>query len=391
MDPNSQVGTFTLKSVTLADGQPTTGYTLAKNRLAIPLAQPLLPGKTSQVSFSFELSLSPIPPPSDTARPVILGYTDRQTNLVDWFPYIPPYVAGQGWIIHDPGYFGEHQVYPLADFDVTLTPAAVPADLKIAAPAPAQVSNGVYHYQLKNARTFAWSASPTYVVLTQPAGDVSVTSYSFPFDDAAAKMALQNTVDAVKLYSLLFGPYQHSTLTVVEADFLDGMEEDGLYFLSKGFYNLYDGTAKGYLTIIAAHETAHQWWFARVADDQALEPWLDEALCTYTEKIFIENVYPDLVTWWWSFRVNFYAPVGVINGSIYDYDSFVNYRNAVYLRGAQFLDGLRTLVGDENFFAFLKDYAASENGKIASSDDFFTILAQHTNQDISKAKAGYFK
>jgi len=332
-----------------------------------------------------------IPPPSDTVKPVVFGYTSRQTNLVDWYPYLPPYLPGQGWVIHDPGYFGEHQVYPEADFDVTLSLVNPPANLKIAAPAPAQLENGAYHYLLANARTFAWSASSTYVVQTQSVGDVTIMSYNFPLDDAAAKMALQNTADAVKLYSQLFGPYQHSTLTVVEADFLDGMEEDGLYFLSKGFYNLYDGTPKGYLTIIAAHETAHQWWFAQVADDQALEPWLDEALATYTEKIFIEHTYPDLVNWWWSFRVNFYEPVGVINQSIYDYDSFVHYRNAVYLRGALFLDGLRHQIGDDAFFAFLKDYAATEKYKIATANDFFTILAKHTSLDLSKVKSGYFK
>ena len=40
------------------------------------------------------------------------------------------------------------------------------------------------------------------------------------------------------------------------------MEYDGLFFLSNGFYNLYDGTSSSYLVTLAAHETAHQWWFA---------------------------------------------------------------------------------------------------------------------------------
>ena len=391
VEPNNQAGVFTLKSVALAGGQPTNDYTLAKNRLAIPLPQPLLPGKSSQVSFSFQLDLPVIPAPTGTTRPVVRGYTDRQTNLVDWFPYLPPYVSGLGWVIHDPGYFGEHQVYPEADFDVTLSLVNPPARLQVAASAPAETVSGGYHYLLAQARTFAWSASPTYVVQTQNAGDVTILSYSFPLDDAAAKMALKNTADAVTLYSQLFGPYQHTTLTVVEADFLDGMEEDGLYFLSKGFYNLYDGTPKGYLTIIAAHETAHQWWFAQVADDQAMEPWLDEALATYTEKIFIENIYPDLVKWWWAFRVDYYTPVGVINQSIYDYNSYVAYRNAVYLRGAQFLDALRSQVGDADFLAFFKDYLATEKYKIASASDFFTLLSKHTSADLSQVKAGYFK
>ena len=300
-----------------------------------------------------------------------------------------PYIPGEGWVVHTPGYFGEHQVYPIADFDVEITLLNPPPGLVIAA--PGEDPAGDHHYILENARTFAWSASTSYSVSSQSVGDITVFSYSFPLDGAAAKMALKNTADAVQLYSHLFGPYQHKTLTVVEADFLDGMEYDGLYFLSKGFYNLYDGTPKGYLTAIAVHETAHQWWFAQVANDQALEPWLDEAMATYSEALFYENTYPDLVDWWWSFRVNYYQPTGLVNESIYDYGGFIPYRNAVYLQGATFLDKLRKQIGDDAFFAFLQDYVKSERYKIATAADFFTVLARHTNQDISPLKESYFK
>jgi hypothetical protein len=388
VEPNLEPGVFTLKSLTLGGDTGITGYDLAKNRLDVTPGRPMQPGETWTARFEFELSLPAIPPPSEMFKPVIFGYTDRQTNLVDWYPFLVPYEPGKGWIIHNPGYFGEHLVYPSADFDVTINLINPPAGLIIAS-AHEVVSNN--HYVLNQARTFAWSASTSYNLMTASAGDVTVTSYSFPQDDEAAKMVLQNTADALSLYSRLFGPYQHAALTVVEGDFLDGMEYDGLYFLSKGFYNLYDGTPKGYLTLIAVHETSHQWWFGQVGNDQALEPWLDEALATYTEEIFYENVYPDLVSWWWDYRVNYYQPVGMINLSVYEYNGFTPYRNAVYLRGAQFLDALRKQIGDDAFFAFLKDYVATEKYQVATADDFFTILARHTDQDISKLKSQYFK
>ena len=40
---------------------------------------------------------------------------------------------------------------------------------------------------------------------------------------------------------------------------------------------MYDNTPINYLVIIAAHETAHAWWFDAVANDQGIEPWLDDA------------------------------------------------------------------------------------------------------------------
>jgi aminopeptidase N len=236
-------------------------------------------------------------------------------------------------------------------------------------------------------------------VQTASAGDITIYSYSFPYDKSAAEEVLQNTADALQLFSQLIMPYPHSTLSVVEADFLDGMEYDGLYFLSHGFYNLYDGTPKGYLTFIAAHETAHQWWYGLVGNDQALEPWLDEAMCTYMEHIFYENIYADyppgsgqsLVDWWWYYRINFYEPTGWVDGTIYDFNQFRPYRDAVYLNGAKFLDDLRILIGDEAFYAFLRDYAEQEKLNVATATDFFAILRAHTNQDLDELLAQYFQ
>ncbi|MCK7516234.1 MAG: hypothetical protein MZV64_00150 [Ignavibacteriales bacterium] len=51
-----------------------------------------------------------------------------------------------------------------------------------------------------------------------------------------------------------------------------------LVFLATKFYNEYSGSARSNLVTIGAHEIAHQWWFGLAGSDQALEPWLDEAL-----------------------------------------------------------------------------------------------------------------
>jgi aminopeptidase N len=177
----------------------------------------------------------------------------------------------------------------------------------------------------------------------------------------------------------------------VEADFLDGMEYDGLYFLSKGFYNLYDGSPQGYLTMIAVHETAHQWWYTKVANDQALEPWLDEALCTYSELIFYENLYPELADWWWEYRVNYYQPSGKIDLTIYDYAGFTPYRDAAYLQGAKFLHQLRAQLGDEQFFTFLHTYASMYNGKISSTAFFWQLAGRIAKNDLTDLMDEFFQ
>jgi hypothetical protein len=390
VEANRWAGGFNLQSLKMENGKSITNSELSGNQMIIPLPQPLQPAERLILHLSYQLFLPAIPEPSDTARPVPFGYTGRQTNLVDWYPFIPPYRPGEGWLLHNPGYFGEHQVYETADFDVQISLSQPVQDLVIAASAPAGQTAESYDYHLVNARNFAWSASHVYKVSSTTVGDTVVTSYYFPTDAWAAEQALLDTAQALELYSELFSPYPQASLSVVEADFLDGMEFSGLYFLSRGFYNLYDGTPQGYLTAIAAHETAHQWWYGQVGNDQALEPWLDEAMCTYSERIFYENIYPDLLNWWWAFRVDYYEPSGVIDGAIYDYNSFRSYRDSVYLHGAEFLEELRITIGDEAFFAFLSDYTARKTSQQATAEDFFIIVQEHTSKDLSRLREEYF-
>jgi hypothetical protein len=399
VEANRWPGSFALLSISWADGSINEGYDLQDAKLNIPLLRPLRPGEKLGLKLAYHLDLPEIPPPSDVARPVPYGYSGKQTNIVDWYPYVPPCVPGTGWLVHPKWGFGEHQVFDTADFDVKLSLVEPVPDLVVAASAPAESNGGSYHYHLESARSFAISASTDYVLKTATVGDVTINSYFFTYDQKAGEQVLRDTTAALELYSRLFLPYPHASLSVVEADFLDGMEYDGLFFLSRGFYNLYDGTPQGYLTFIAAHETAHQWFYGIVGNDQALEPWLDEAMCTYMEHIFYENVYADyatttgesIVDWWWYYRVNFYNPTGWVDSSIYDFNLFRPYRDAIYLNGAKFLQDLRTVIGDEAFFAFLKDYTSHEAGQIATADEFFAVLRNHTSKNLDNIFASYFQ
>jgi len=398
VEPSRWPGCFTLTSLAWEDGEAVKTYDLQDAQLQISLLQPLQSGDSLVVKLVYKLEFPQIPAPTGVTRPVPFGYSDRQTNIVDWYPYIPPYQPGKGWLVHPKWGFGEHQVFEMADFDVSLSLTDPVKNLVIAASSMASENEEGYTYHLENARSFAMSASDEYLVQSTRVGDVTIYSYSFPFDKSAGEQVLNDAAKSLELYSNLFTPYPHSSLSAVEADFLDGMEYDGLVFLSRGFYNLYDGTPQGYLTFITAHETAHQWWYGLVGNDQALEPWLDEAICTYMEHVFYENVYPDyktssgesLVNWWWYYRVNFYAPGGWVDGQIYDFNLFRPYRDAVYLNGAKFLQDLRTLVGDPVFFAFLKDYAVQKTDGIATATDFFTILRSHTSKNLDSLMRKYF-
>ncbi len=402
VEPNLWQGGFSLKSVSV-DDQPVTNFTLENmnQRLEIPLSQPLEPGRTANVRLNYGLILPEMQAyinASNDVRPQIYGYSEKQVNFVDWYPMIVPYQPGQGWILHNPWFYGEHLVYDLADFDVTVTftdganPQIAASGAEVDAPLTGTPEPGKpRHFILEQGRTFALSMSDYFKVATRQVGDVTVYSYYFGAYDAPGEAMLQTTVEALNTFSEKFGPYRHRTMTAVQGDFNDGMEYSGLYFISRDYFNLYDNTPKNYLVIIAAHETAHQWWFDSVANDQAMEPWLDEALSTYSEHIYYETVYPELVDWWWGYRYFEFQKEGYVDTSIYDGGGQRPYWDKVYLTGARFLEGLRKQVGDEIFFKFLKDYYTQYLGKRATGADFFRVFHETTAADITDLMVKYFQ
>jgi hypothetical protein len=323
-----------------------------------------------------------------------LNDTGRQLNLGDWYPFIPVYQSGTGWLTHAAGAAGEYLVYDVADYDVTLTLAQPDGGWVVAASAPEEPLENGWHFSLPQARSFAISLSREYVVAETYVNGVLVRSFSFPEHAAQGEIVMRASADAIALFDELFGHYPHTTLTAVEGDLPDGMEYDGMYFLGESFYRNYDGEPLGYLVSLSAHETAHNWFYGLVGSDPALEPWLDEALCAYSESLFFERYYPDLLDGWWRFRVESFSPSGWVDSTIYDYGSFRPYVNAVYLRGSQFLRDLRKLTGDEPFFNFLWDYVDQNSsrraGQLSTTKSFFELLSDYTSVDIKALTREYF-
>jgi hypothetical protein len=391
VEPNYWPGCFTLSALTLNNAP--ASYTLDAHKLTIQLPAVLAPEAIATVHVQYALKLPSIVPINQNSRPRIFGYSPNQINLTNWYPFVVPFMSGQ-WVLHDAWFYGEHLVYDAADYVVNIK-SADPAVKLILATSGAPSQNGDWTtYTLTAGRTFAISASTEFKTASAQFGNVVVTSYYFPLYDESGQATLKTAVEALQIFSQRYGPYSHQTLAVVMGDFNDGMEFSAFFFLPHNAYDLYDGTNKNLLTTVTAHETAHQWFFEQVADDQAMQPWLDEAFAAYSEHIFYESVDPGLIPWWWAYwlpRVGGKDSLPWVDTNIYSAGGFIPYTNTVYLRGAHFLDDLRTRLGDPAFFAFLQDYLKQENGKIATAADFFRILRKDTTADFSDIVRQYFQ
>jgi hypothetical protein len=391
VEPNLWPDCFVLNSLSL-DGVPIVLYTLDGQKLSFPLTNVMQPETTVTLQMQYTLALPLIEPTNpNLSRPRIFGYSPRQINLTNWYPFVVPHI-GNDWVLHDPWYYGEHLVYDAVDFTVNLQNADPAVTPVVAASAPAEPNGEWTTYTLTAGRAFVISASTEFLTASTKVGDVTVTSYYLQqIYKGSGEAALNAAAQALQIFSERYGPYPHKSLAVVMGDFNDGMEFSGFFYLSHDFYNLYDGSPRGYLVDVAAHETAHQWWFEQVANDQALQPWLDESLATYSEHVFYEALDPSLVSWWWTYRIDYYNPQGWVDIPVYAGNGFRPYTNAVYFRGAHFLDELRMSMGSDAFFSFLQDYLQQEKGKIATSQDFFRILGQHARGDITDIERKYFQ
>jgi hypothetical protein len=378
VEPNLWTGVFALQDLR-RENMPLSTYTLTGQRLEIALPQPLHPGEVLNLQLNFTLTLPPQTPGSP------FGYGSDQSNLTDWFPFIVPYQGD--WVLHDPWSFGEHLVYDAADFEVNLK--VNDPQVVIAASAPAEAAGEWMRYRLPAARTFAFSASENFKVTESRVGSVVIRSYYFAGQENAGERMAISGAQAVSIFQTKLVPYPYPSLSIVAANVPDGQEFDGLVLLSTKFYNQYQQGIGNNLVDIGVHEIAHQWWFGLVGNDQALEPWLDEALATYSEHLYYE--YYDLTGWWWNFRVNYFTPSGWVDTSIYNGGNFRAYTNAVYLNGANFLEAVRQRLGDKDFFNFLQDYLTRYAHRRATAYDFFATLRENTAADVSDLIRAYFQ
>jgi hypothetical protein len=355
----------------------------------VTLTSPLQPLELTHINLSFRLYLP--------EHQGIYGYTNQQANLSDWYPFIPPFDEENGWLAYprvvdqDNIIVGESIVNEFSNFEVNLTLTSHAELIEVAASAPAQGADGKYSYRLENARAFSFSISDSYFEHEVVQDGVTIRSYVFMNQIEQGKQVVDIGAQAMKLFGELWYPYPRELVSIIVGDFLHNMEMDGLIMISYGIFDFYNGNPDTDLTIMTPHELAHMWFYGFIGNNHALEPWLDEALATYSEYLYYERYHPDFLDWWWHVRISKPAPAGYVDSDIWIEGGYIPYRNAVYLQGVKFVHEIRQTVGDGAFFDALKDYAYANTYRIATRADFESAFTRHSNADLSPIFAKYFQ
>ncbi len=178
----------------------------------------------------------------------------------------------------------------------------------------------------------------------------------------------------MKLFVKLFGAYPLSagyTVVVTDDDLDIPLEAQGVSVFGA---NHCDGS-RGSERLIA-HELAHQWFGNSVTARRWRDIWLHEGFACYAEWLWSEHSggrSADELARHYHARLRA-APQDLLLSDPGPRDMF---DDRVYKRGALTVHALRGTVGDERFFALLRDWTARYRHGTVVTDDFTGLAANY--------------
>ncbi len=383
---------FLLTGITLSeDAAPANAaYQLAGGLLRVPLPNGLGANAAAIVTLHYGLAAPRIA--LDTRPPEgNVGYSDGLIQFINWYPILVPYQAGKGWATAGPDSLtplpGDPIFSETANYDLTVTTAQ---GVSVIGGGPTASTSGRWTFSLKNARTVAFAASDRYQSLSQTEGGVIITSYFLPEHAAGGRAVLTAAAQALLLFSDLFGAYPYPTLVVAENGYYGSAASGGAVLQAGQGYADYVGKPDSLLIALVPQAMSRLWWGQVVSGDSYNQPWLNEALPMYAELLFYESFYPDLESWYWEARINYWQPTGKLDRSAAAFVDTDDYSRNLLRRGAQFVRDVRAQVGEDAFFAFLPDYYRSGAYRVVTADDFFNVLRRHSPADLDPLLLLYF-
>ncbi|MBN2303587.1 MAG: M1 family metallopeptidase [Anaerolineae bacterium] len=349
-----------------------------ESALLIPLDRPLKPGAAVEVVLEFSTTAER----GLNAAYSAFGFQDNVFVGPEWYPALSVYEPGSGWWTERASTQGEAVYSESGLYDVRLT---VPEDFtvlmsgtEIDPPPGVSTSNPVdttlHHIVSGPMRDSLLVAGPDLETITGLVDDIAVRVSYWPDDTsrAAAGDVLRMAQDALRIYSETFGPYPFAELDIVETFNPTGIEYPGVIVIADRLWTPDDPA----LEMTIAHEVAHQWWYGLVGNNQVGQPWLDEALASYSEYVYTRAVHGEdaaaesirQARAWYAYYLDSGAPDLPLNLPVSDYaDS--SYDVIIFIKGPLFFVELETRLGRAPFLDALRLYFTRHRYGITESRD----------------------
>lgn len=318
------------------------------------------------------------------------GYGANTINLANFYPIMCVYENGT---FNTNGYHsnGDPFYSDIANYSVNLT---TNSNYTVAGTGAKTTKNSgdnltTSTFSANGVRDFALVLSNKFNVISEKLNNTEI--YYYHFNDSNAEKSLKAGVDAVKTFSNLFGEYPYETFSIVKTDFVHGgMEYPNLIMISSDIDNLDD-----YLNVII-HETAHQWWYGIVGNDQFSLPWLDEGLTEFSTILFYNYnegyafTHTEMIAQNkenYALFINVYENVlGTIDTSMRAVNLYATepeYTYCTYVKGTLMFDSLYNLIGEKKFIQSLKDYFDNNKFSFATEKNLIASFNDICNQDFN--------
>ena len=350
--------------------------------LHIKLDKPLMKGEKVDIYMEYEVVL-----PTTKDR---FGYGDRVINCGNWYPIACVYDEN-GWNLDSYYKLGDPFYSDVANYNVKIN-----TDKDVIIGSSGNIlsetieGNGrTYEIEGKLIRDFAWVASKDFKIAENYVDRTRIKLYYLDKKDSMIKHSLQIGGDSLKTFNKLFGKYPYGTYSIVMTEFPSGMEYPGIVFVGEEYFrnSLIDA-----LEQIIVHETAHQWWYGLIGNDQIDEAWLDEALATYSEVIYYKEKYGvekgkeyfiQNIKIGYEFGKDYLIGDNIVNKPLKEFTGWDDYGILVYTKGAMFINEIQEIYGEDVLYEILKTYFKRYKFYNATTEDFIRVCEDITKSDFT--------
>lgn len=202
-----------------------------------------------------------------------------------------------------------------------------------------------------NVRDFNFAASPDYSTMKTTWNGIKVSVFYKTYDP---NRLWNKTLVALERFTDEVGAYPYGHLSVAETPTGVGMESPGMTWI--------DATlAKSRFPYIVVHETSHQWFYSAIGNNQATNPFLDEAVADFLTRDTLGD-----------FRSSDCA-LARLDRSVYDYQGRC-YNEVIYVQGGLYLRDYKAEVGADAFWAGMHNFYVAEKFDIAPTRSLFDYL-----------------
>jgi hypothetical protein len=275
-------------------------------------------------------------------------WTWSQTNGVASAYRFIPWLSRR--VAFDRPNFGDPFVTPVSPFvRVTLS-----SDRRLiyATSGDRTLDNGLSQtFEAHNVRDFNFTASPFYSVRTGLSTDGQTTIRVYTRWGNAGPI-LHSAQSAMADYEARVGSYPYPSFNIGQTPGGFGMESPALIWVPRN---------APFLDYLVSHETAHQWFYATVGNDQTTDEFADEAVVDFLARTHIHQ-----------FRGSRCARER-FDLSIYDYSRSCYYE-VIYIQGSDWLNKLRLDMGSANFWGALRQYYAYYRFKVSTDKALLETL-----------------